>query len=80
MGMLREHWHTHAIFPVSDFLIYFVAGSQINPAINQPAPFRLGDKPKMLQAEDCPYVNYHKLASILPHLYWNKAIYVSEKA
>ena len=30
--------------PVSDSLIYFVERSQINPAINQPAPFPLGDK------------------------------------
>ena len=42
--------------------------------INQPAPLPLWDQVR--QAVYCPYVNYPKLSSILPHLPFNKAMYV----
>ena len=60
--------------PVSDFLLYFIERSKINPAINQPAPFPLGDK--VCQAMNCPYLHYCKLSSILPHLHCNKGMYI----
>jgi len=60
--------------PYSASLIYFVEPSQINMAINQPAPVPLRDQVR--QAVNCPYVNYRKLSSILPHLHCTKAMYV----
>ena len=45
----HEYYNTHAQPassppPYSDFLIYFVERSKSNPALNQPAPFPLGDQ------------------------------------
>ena len=60
--------------PYPDALIYLVKCSQIDPAIDNPAPVPLWDKVR--EAKNCTYVNYSKVLSILLHLYSNKAMYI----
>ena len=72
--MLQTHIIIFSDIPYPDALIYLIKCSQIDAAIDNPAPVPLWDK--MHEAENCAYVNYSKLPSIFLHLYSNKAMCV----
>lgn len=78
MAKPREYTHASPLLsPVSNSVIYFVQGSQINPAINQSVLFPLRDQVRQCLA--CLYVNYCKLSILFPHMRCNKALYIRHK-